>query len=378
MNKTLLKKIGGVVANVLLYTFLALCVFAVIITAFSKKDADGAANLFGYQMRVVTSDSMAQCNLTDVSGYEIKSIPLNSMIFVELVPEDEEAADKWYSQLKVGDVLTFRYVYTNQVTITHRISYIGEKSTGGYVIELVGDNKSSETGLLTQVIDTSNTNSPNYVIGKVRTQAYFPGLLVSLLKKPVGMILIVMLPCFIIILLEVLKIVGIYNAEKRKREQEKTEKQDDELRELRRRLAELESGRSMDAPNVVPEPVAVVAPVASPVATATASEPAPIYAESAPTPTDPTYAEPAPAPMEEPIAAVPEAPESISEPIPEAPTAPASVTLDAKMAKWKADVDACMASGLSVDEWCKQNGMAKSTYYYRAKKLKEFDAAASN
>lgn len=365
MNKTLLKKIGGVVANVLLYTFLALCVFAVIITAFSKKDADGAANLFGYQMRVVTSDSMAQCDLTDVSGYEIKSIPLNSMIFVELVPEDKEAADKWYSELKVGDVLTFRYVYTNQVTITHRISYIGEKSTGGYVIELVGDNKSSETGLLTQVIDTSNTNSPNYVIGKVRTQAYFPGLLVSLLKKPVGMILIVMLPCFIIILLEVLKIVGIYNAEKRKREQEKTEKQDDELRELRRRLAELESGRSMGAPTVAPEPVAVVTPAASPTATATVAESAPVYAQ------------PAPAPIVEP-ATVPTAPESVSEPIQEAPTVAPRAPMDPKLARWKADVDACMASGLGVDEWCKQNGMAKSTYYYRAKKLKEFDAEAQN
>ena len=83
-------------------------------------------------------------------------------------------------------------------------------------------------------------NSTNYVIGKVIGQAYLLGLLISILKTPIGMIFVVILPCFIIILLEVLKIVNLYGTERRKREQEERQKKDDELRALREKLAELE------------------------------------------------------------------------------------------------------------------------------------------
>lgn len=241
MKKAGLKKVGKITLDVLLYLFLALCVITLILTVFSKKDSDGAAELFGYQMRVISSDSMAKCELTDVSGYEIGSIPLRSMIFVKVMPEDEAAADEWYRSLKVGDVLTFRYVYTNQVTITHRIISIEEKSSGGFIIRLAGDNKNSETGQLTQTIDTSDDTSTDYVIGKVTGQFFLLGFIISLLKEPIGLILIVIVPCFIIILLEVLKIVGVYSTERKKREQEQTQKKDDELEELRRRLAQLEN-----------------------------------------------------------------------------------------------------------------------------------------
>lgn len=240
MSKKKLKKISSITLNALLYLFLALCIFAVIMTVTSKKDVDGAAELFGHQMHVVTTDSMAECELTDVSDFDVKSIPARSMIFVELVPENETEADAWYKNLKVGDVLTFRYVYTSQVTITHRIASIEEKSTGGYVIELAGDNKNSESGQLYQTIDTSLSDSPNYVIGKVTGQSLLLGFIISLLKSPVGIIFIVIVPCFIIILLEILKIVSAYGAERKKREQEEKAKKDSELDELRRRLAELE------------------------------------------------------------------------------------------------------------------------------------------
>lgn len=235
------KKIGKVALDVLLYLFLAVCVFALVLTISSKKDVDGAAEIFGYQMRVISSDSMAKCELTDVSGYKIKSIPLRSLIFVKRMPQDEREADDWYRSLKVGDVLTFRYVYTNQVTITHRITSITEKETGGFLIELAGDNKNSDSGQLLQTIDTSIDNNTNYVIGKVTGQFFLLGFIISLLKTPLGMIFIVIVPCFIIILLEVLKIVGAYSAERKKHEQEETQKKDTELAELRRRLAQLEN-----------------------------------------------------------------------------------------------------------------------------------------
>lgn len=301
MEQSKAKKIVSIVSNVLLYLFLAICALAVILTVFSKKDSDGAAELFGYQMRVITSDSMAACELTDVSAYKIKSIPLRSMIFVKVMPEEEAEADAWYKSLQVGDVLTFRYVYTSQVTITHRITSITEKPTGGYIIQLAGDNKNSETEQLVQVIDTSVANNPNYVIGKVTGQAFLLGFLISLLKTPVGIVLIVIVPCFIIVLLEVLKIAGVLSADRKKREQEEKARKEDELAELRRRLTELEAQKAAPAPApATVEPTAApAAPTTEPTAAPAAPTAEPTAAPAAPI-TEPT-AEPA-APITEPTA----------------------------------------------------------------------------
>ena len=243
MDKAKTKKIGKFALDVLLYIFLAICVFLVFVTVMSKRDSDGAAEIFGYQMRVVTSDSMAESEFTDVSGFKIKDIPIRSMVFVKVMPEDTGKADEFYRSLRVGDVLTFRYVYTTQVTITHRITDI-EEVEGGFKITLAGDNKSSEDGQLTQVIDTSVPNNTNYVIGKVTGQAYLLGLIMSFLMQPVGIILLIIVPCFVIIMLEILKIVKILGADRKKREQEEKQKKDDELEELRRKIAELENEKT--------------------------------------------------------------------------------------------------------------------------------------
>lgn len=245
-----LKKIGNMILNILLYVFLALAVLALAVTIFAKKGSDGTVELFGYQMRVVKSDSMEKSELTDVSSYKIKSIPVRSMIFVQMVPQDEAAADEWYRALQVGDVLNFRYVYTTQETIAHRIISITEKSSGGFIIELAGDNKLVESGQLTQIIDTSIKESPNYVIGKVTGQAFLLGFIISLLQAPLGLIFIVIVPCFIIILLEVMKITGVLTSEKKPKEQEEAERRESELEELRRKVAELE----VQAAAVVSEP----------------------------------------------------------------------------------------------------------------------------
>lgn len=221
-----------------MYLFLALCLFVLAVTIFSEKDIDGTAELFGYQMRIISSDSMAKCALTDVSEYAIGSIPLRSMVFIEVVPK--AGADEWYRRLRVGDVLTFRYAYTDQVTITHRIVSVEEKKTGGFLIELAGDNKNSDTGQLTQIIDTSVENGTDYVIGKVKGQAFFLGVCVSALKTPLAMALVVMVPCCLIILLESMKIIGICDARRKKREREERMRRNGELAYLRRRLTELE------------------------------------------------------------------------------------------------------------------------------------------
>lgn len=258
------KRVARIVGNVLLYTFLAFCILTVAVTILSKRDADGTAEIFGYQMRVVTSPSMEACEATDVSAYEIGSIPVHSMVFVQTVPDDPAEQEEWYGNLKVGDVLTFRYVYANQVTITHRILSITPKENGGYRIELAGDNKNDTTygengGRMIQIIDTapeSNEEQYNYVIGKVTAKSFLLGAAISALKTPIGIVLLIIVPCFLIILWQVLKIVQILGADKKKREQEQraqqerqAEEKDNELEALRRKVAELEEKQTQTTAN---------------------------------------------------------------------------------------------------------------------------------
>ena len=243
-NNETLKKIWNIASTVLVYLFIAICIFSVVIAIASKKDSDGTATIFGKQMRIVISPSMEKCDQTDVSKFEIKDIPVKSMIFIEVVPEDPTEAQQWYSDLKVGDVLTFKYVYTRQETITHRITYIEEKASGGYLIELTGDNKNSDSNTLTQVIDTDLSDTPEYIIGKVTGQSYILGLTISTIKSPLGLIFIVILPSLVIMAIEVVKVVKILNADKKQQEKEEKEKQQSELDELRKRLAELEAAKS--------------------------------------------------------------------------------------------------------------------------------------
>ena len=229
-------KIAG---NVLLYVVLAIALFVVVLSVATKKDADGAATVFGKQLRIVRSDSMEKCEETDVSGYEIKDLPVRTLLVIDVVPTDAEEAKEWYKALKVGDVLTFRYQYTEQMTITHRVTKITEKE-GGYLIELAGDNKASEE-TLTQVIDTSETDSYNYVIGKVVWANYPLGWLVYALKTPAVVVCLIIIPCLIVIVLEIVKIVNVFGEKKREKINQEAQQKEAEIEELKRRLAALEN-----------------------------------------------------------------------------------------------------------------------------------------
>lgn len=225
-------KVINIVFTVFLYIFLAFSLFLLVISITSKRDADGAVNLFGAQARIVLSPSMEKCDQTDVSAYEIKDIPVKSMVFIELVPENSDKAQEWYSKLQVGDVLTFRYVYTRQETITHRITQI-QPTTGGYIITLTGDNKNDDSGVLSQTVDTSLADSPNYIVGKVTGQSVFLGTIVYAIKQPLGIALIIILPCSVIIIYEVIKLVSYLTEGKKKKQQEEIEQLKSQLEALK-------------------------------------------------------------------------------------------------------------------------------------------------
>ena len=240
-------KVIQIIVTVLTYLLLAVCLFAVVITVIAKNSKDGAATVFGAQLRIVQSESMARCDETDVSGYEIKDLPLKSLVVVQVVPTDETQKKAFYQGLKKGDVLTFQYVFGRQAeTVTHRLIEDPEPNeNGGYTLRLQGDNRGGEyADVATQVIDTSDKDSFNYVIGKVTWSSPFLGLLLYAMKTPVGVICIVIVPCLIIIGVEIVKIVNVFGEEKRVKAEKEAKEKETEIEALKRKLAELENANA--------------------------------------------------------------------------------------------------------------------------------------
>lgn len=157
----------GWLLTILIILLLSFSLFVLAFVLFTPKSEDGATRLLGHELLLVTTNSMENTGDVDTSNFEIKSFRKNTLISIERVPEDEKQAAAWYDNVKVGDVLTFRYVYDRQMTITHRVISKVENGKGGYIIELSGDNKNAEVARLNQTIDTSDTESFNYVMGKV-------------------------------------------------------------------------------------------------------------------------------------------------------------------------------------------------------------------
>ena len=244
-----------IAGDVLFCLIIAFALFVLIISVSAKRDADGTANVFGYQLRFVRSGSMEKCDQTDVSGYKIKSIPVKSCVFIKKAPapEDQQALNEWCSALSVGDVLTFQYskygaANIQDKVITHRIVKI-EPKEGGYIITLEGDNKNDTGSVGQQVIDTTKADGLDYIIGKVEGQSYFLGLCVYALKSPVGLVFIIIVPCMIVIAYEVIKIITVLNKDKKDRQQQEKTAKEDEIALLRKQLEELQkAGGTAEAP----------------------------------------------------------------------------------------------------------------------------------
>ena len=244
-----------IAGDVLFCLIIAFALFVLIISVSAKRDADGTANVFGYQLRFVRSGSMDKCDQTDVSGYKIKSIPVKSCVFIKKAPtpDDQQALNEWCSALSVGDVLTFQYskygaANIQDKVITHRIVKI-EPKEGGYIITLEGDYKNDTGSVEQQVIDTTKADGLDYIIGKVEGQSYFLGLCVYALKSPIGLIFIIIVPCMIIIAYEVIKIITVLNKDKKDRQQQEKTAKEDEIALLRKQLEELQkSGVTAETP----------------------------------------------------------------------------------------------------------------------------------
>jgi hypothetical protein len=175
----------GTILTMLIILLLAFSLFLLGFVITSPKSEDGATRVLGHELLLVTTNSMEDTGDTDTSNFEIKSFKKNTLIAIERVPEDAAQAAVWYDSVKVGDVLTFRYVYDRQMTITHRVISKVENGKGGYIIELSGDNKNAEVARLNQTIDTSDTESFNYIMGRVVWTSHVIGSIVGACQRAI-------------------------------------------------------------------------------------------------------------------------------------------------------------------------------------------------
>jgi hypothetical protein len=175
------------VLNILVYCFVFVAAVFTFLTISMKSNNKDGVTIFGHQMMLVETGSMEKNDLVNVEDYEIKSIKQNSLIFVKVV--DEDNPNEFYDDIEINDVLTFKYMIGNkQQTITHRVIDIKEKEDG-FVFYLRGDNINADGTTSTQILDTTNEDSFNYVVGKVVGVSYFVGVLVTAVKSDIGLIL---------------------------------------------------------------------------------------------------------------------------------------------------------------------------------------------
>lgn len=250
------RKVSEIIKTILFAFFILLATGCVTFSIIAKKAGkDSPMSLFGHQSMIVLTDSMGKCDETDVSSYKIKSIPVKSMVFIENVPENEEKAYTWYSNVQVGDVLTFKYVFDRQVTVTHRVIEIEPttyEETKGFIFKLMGDNKTSGSNPGVQIINTAK-ESPNYVIGKVTGQSIFLGNALSFIKTPWGISIFILLPAFGLLIYEVINISRIVSSNRKEKLEginnelsQTNTAQSEEIERLRKELEQLKNNQNKE------------------------------------------------------------------------------------------------------------------------------------
>ena len=217
------RKIISIVLDALFISFAAFAVVAIIFRNTTSNNKIGNS-INGYQLRTVETGSMSENNHIDpetYKSYSIKTLPVNSLIRIKEVTEKN--AEKFYEDLKVGDVLTFVY-YTSingklgQYVYTHRLI---EKTPAldGYKLTLMGDAEQASGGVQTVYTNPATAEqSFSYVIGKVVWMNHPMGEVISFLKARTGILVLVVIPCTLLCLFEIGKIVFyVYKDKKEKK-----------------------------------------------------------------------------------------------------------------------------------------------------------------
>lgn len=193
---------------------------------------------FGMETRLVVTDSMEgdEDFYAEHPEYEITRIDQHSCVFIELAPENP--TDDFYKNLKVGDVLTFidqESVPGTKITNTHRIIAITEKANG-YDYTLRGDLKKDGH------FGTTQTAGSDYgtIIGKVTKVDKGLGIFLwELTEGKVLMVVLVILPCAVLMIFELGKVIYIVSQNRKQEHLAEIEEKDLELQKLKDELEKI-------------------------------------------------------------------------------------------------------------------------------------------
>jgi hypothetical protein len=241
--------------NVLFYTvisfFLAVAVFGIV------NRVNGGTLTFGNdEVRIVLTGSMEKPTYPDtaegkaeeqadeakIATYPIGHIKTGSAVVIYKTPTDAAAAQKFYSELAVGDVITFNHAETinggtQTVLISHRI--IGKSqdpSTQIYTFITKGDANGAA--------DSNPPNSdPEYheIVGKVTKVSYGWGSFLTFLTGKWGILTFVIIPCVLVAGYEIGKIITMLAADRKAKRALAAKNSEDKIAALQAQLAALQS-----------------------------------------------------------------------------------------------------------------------------------------
>lgn len=223
MKEKMSKVITVILSIILWCVILVAALFA--FTTLATKDQNHVANLFGFTPMSVQTDSM------------VPTFQAGDLIIIKRTDP---------SKLQVGDVVTFHTIIENKYALnTHRITSITDYGTMREFVTK-GDNNP---------IEDSHTIVDGDIVGKYVTKIPFFGKVVDFLSKPIGFLIVVVLPLLIFFVFQVYHLImvsiqlkkatALEAAEEAKAVTEsaavdEAEKLRKELEEAKRKLAEAE------------------------------------------------------------------------------------------------------------------------------------------
>ena len=223
MEKTInwpkVKKIAGIVGNVILWVFVVFSVLMTVMVFTAQGSEDGVPSLFGKSLLTIETESMEP------------TYKVGDLVFVTKLDDEAKA------ELKPGDIITYRAPIdiNGDGTIgdinTHRIETIDHK-TG--IIVTKGDNN-----LITDNDgDDAYSISYNHVIGKCTENGKLSGVgnVLSFLRSSLGFFLCIVLPLILFFLYELYNFITILVAERAKKNASAVSKETEE--EIKRRAIE--------------------------------------------------------------------------------------------------------------------------------------------
>ncbi len=215
MNKQTIKRVAGIVTNVLVWIFVVLAVVVTVLVFAAQNSKDGVPAIFGKSFITIETGSMED------------TYKVGDLVFLTKL----DTVDEKLQQLQPGDIITFR----TSIDIngdgkpgdinTHRI-YSHEEGTLTYVTK--GDNNPAPDN----VGDNAYTVHIDDIIGVCTEDGKIGGLgnVLKFLRSSLGFFLCIVLPLILFFLYEVYNFISILVKERAGHAAEAARENEEEIR----------------------------------------------------------------------------------------------------------------------------------------------------